>query len=281
MLSTDDLLLIETLARTARPTVAAATLNIHLATLYRRLKDLEREAGTPLFQRLGGRYSPTPLGSELARAASAIQVNLAEAQRRMAGGEQRLEGRITITTADSLVPLVTAMLPAFHRRYAGVRFDLRVSNDFADMARYEAEVAIRPTRSPPETLVGRRAGSFGYGIYVATGAAEDPPWITLDDSLAAIPASRWLSGRMSDDEILLRVNSMWSAAAAAAAGLGKALLPTYLARHFGLRACGEPVAELESEVWLLIHPDLRHTPRIQAFMEFAASDLRGRLRSDQ
>lgn len=279
MLSTDDLLLIGTLAQTAKPTAAAAALNIHLATLYRRLKDLEAEAGTPLFQRIGGRYSPTTLGAELALAAAAIQTSLVEARRQMAGGEQRLEGRITITTADSLVPLVTALLPAFHRLYAGIRLDLFVSNDFADMARYEAEVAIRPTRSPPETLVGQRAGSFDYGIYAGRDAPDDLPWIALDDSLSAIPSSRWLSGHVSEAEIALRVNSMWAAAQAAAAGLGKALVPTYLARHLGLRQCGEPVAELQSEVWLLIHPDLRRAPRIQAFMDFVAGGLRTQLKS--
>lgn len=279
MLSTDDLLLIGTLAQTARPAAAAAALNMHPATLYRRLKDLEAAAGTPLFQRIGGRYSPTMLGRELALAATAIQTSLAEARRQMAGGEQRFEGRITITTADSLVPLITALLPAFHRLHAGIRLDLVVSNDFADMARYEAEVAIRPTRSPPETLVGQRAGSFGYGIYAGRDAPDDLPWIALDDSLSAIPSSRWLSGRVSEAEIALRVNSMWAAAQAAAAGLGKALVPTYLARHLGLRAYGEPVAELQSEVWLLVHPDLRRAPRIGTFMDFAAGKLRTQLKS--
>ncbi|MBE1528937.1 DNA-binding transcriptional LysR family regulator [Sphingopyxis sp. OAS728] len=274
MLSTDDLLLIGALARTGRPTVAATALNIHLATLYRRLKDLEAEAGAPLFQRMGGRYSPTTLGEELALAATAIDASLADARRQMAGGGRQLEGRITITTADSLVPLITGMLPAFNNRYAEIRVDLIVSNDFADMARYEAEVAIRPTRSPPETLVGRRAGSFDFGVYAAKGAPDDLRWIVLDDSLSSIPSSRWLSGRVSEAEVALSVNSMWAAAQAASAGVGKALVPTYLARHLGLRACGVPVAELQSEVWLLIHPDLRRTPRIQAFMDFAGDQIR-------
>ena len=78
-------------------------------------------------------------------------------------------------------------------------------------------------------------------------------------------------------EIALRVNSMWSAGQAAAAGLGKALLPDYLAKQFGLRSLGEPVDGLGSEVWLLIHADLRRTPRIRSFMDFAGRLLRVRL----
>ncbi len=279
MLSTDDLLLIAALARSGKPAPAAAGLNVHLATVYRRLKELEQEAGAPLFQRLGGQYVPTPLGSELVRAAVGVEANLAEARRQLAGGEQRLAGRITLTTPDSLVPLVSTLLPPVRRKHAGIRFDLVVSNTFADMARYEAEVAIRPTRSPPETLVGQRAGAFRYAIYVKSGTREDLPWIALDDSLLAIPAARWLTAHVAEEEIVLRVNSMWAAAQAAAAGLGRALLPDYLHRSFDLDRQGDFIGALESEVWLLIHPDLRRTPRIQAFMDLAAGKLRAQLKA--
>lgn len=279
MLSTDDLLLIAALARSGKPAPAAAGLNVHLATVYRRLKELEQEAGAPLFQRLGGQYVPTPLGSELVRAAVGVEANLAEARRQLAGGEQRLAGRITLTTPDSLVPLVSTLLPPVRRKHAGIRFDLVVSNTFADMARYEAEVAIRPTRSPPETLVGQRAGAFRYAVYVKSGTREDLPWIALDDSLSAIPAARWLATHVAEAEIVLRVNSMWAAAQAAATGLGRALLPDYLHRSFDLDRQGDFIGALESEVWLLIHPDLRRTPRIQAFMDLAAGRLRAQLKA--
>ena len=279
MLSTDDLLLIAALARSGKPAPAAAGLNVHLATVYRRLKELEQEAGAPLFQRLGGQYVPTPLGSELVRAAMDVEANLAEARRQLAGGEQRLAGRITLTTPDSLVPLVSTLLPPVRRKHAGIRFDLVVSNTFADMARYEAEVAIRPTRSPPETLVGQRAGAFRYAVYVKSGTREDLPWIALDDSLSAIPAARWLATHVAEAEIVLRVNSMWAAAQAVAAGLGRALLPEYLHRSFDLDRQGDFIGALESEVWLLIHPDLRRTPRIQAFMDLAAGRLRAQLKA--
>ncbi|MCW5708903.1 LysR family transcriptional regulator [Shinella sp.] len=279
MLSTDDLLLIAALARSGKPAPAAAGLNVHLATVYRRLKELEQEAGAPLFQRLGGQYVPTPLGSELVRAAMDVEANLAEARRQLAGGEQRLAGHITLTTPDSLVPLVSTLLPPVRRKHAGIRFDLVVSNTFADMARYEAEVAIRPTRSPPETLVGQRAGAFRYAVYVKSGTREDLPWIALDDSLSAIPAARWLATHVAETEIVLRVNSMWAAAQAAATGLGRALLPDYLHRSFDLDRQGDFIGTLESEVWLLIHPDLRRTPRIQAFMDLAAGRLRAQLKA--
>lgn len=278
MLATSDLLLIEALARLGRPAAVATSLNIHLATVYRRLKELEQEASAPLFQRIGGRYTPTQLGSELARAATSIQTSLFEARRQLAGGDQQLSGIVTVTTTDSLVALVMPLLEDVHRRFKDIRFDLTVSNSFADMSRYEAEVAIRPSRTPPETLIGQRAGSFHYGIYARERDRLDLPWIVLDNSLSSIPSARWLASRISDAETVLRVNSMWAAAQAAAAGLGKALLPEYLGRPLGLAQYGEFIEELESAIWLLVHPDLRRTPRIRTFMDIAANTLRADLR---
>lgn len=277
MLSTDDLLLIGVLARAGTPAAAATVLRVHLATLYRRLKELERQAGAPLFRKIDGRYSPTSLGTELARMAAAIEANLAEAQRQLVGGEQRLEGRIAITTADSLIPLVTELLRSFRAKHTGIQFDLIVSNTFADMARYEAEVAIRPTTTPPETLIGRKAGSFAYGIYATDHDLGHLPWIGLDDSLASIPAGRWLRDHISEAEIALRVNSMFAAGHAAAAGLGKALLPDYLAQQLALQPIENRINGLDSEVWLLIHADLRRVPRISTFFEFAGRFLQGQL----
>ena len=55
------------------------------------------------------------------------------------------------------------------------------------------------------------------------------------------------------------------------AGLGLALLPVYLARH-----C-ETVVEVEKaqtdsnwEIWLLAHPDVRRSARVNAFYDFVA-----------
>jgi DNA-binding transcriptional LysR family regulator len=70
---------------------------------------------------------------------------------------------------------------------------------------------------------------------------------------------------------------MFAAGHAVAAGLGKALLPDYLAKQLGLRPIEKRVNGLDSEVWLLIHADLRRTPRIITFVEFAGRFLRGRL----
>jgi len=273
----EDLKLIGTLARHSTVAATATALNSHLATIYRRLKTLEKQAGERLFDKIDGRYEPTPLGSELAALSDSVQDRLAEARRRLTGGDKRLMGRIVVTTADSLVPLVSRLIEAFRNENPDLSFDLVVANSFADIGRYEAEVAIRPTRAPPEALVGRMAGTFGYGIYSAADRPTSDKWVTLDDSLAAIPSSRWLAKQVPIDSIVVRVNSMWAAAQAVTAGIGKALLPDYLGQEFKLVREERQIPEIDSQVWMLIHADLRQTARIRAFLDFGTPYIRARL----
>ena len=68
------------------------------------------------------------------------------------------------------------------------------------------------------------------------------------------------------------------AAEAAASGLGRAVLPEYLA-DARLRGVGEAIPELASELWVLSHPDLKASPRIRAFTAFATEHLRQALSS--
>jgi DNA-binding transcriptional LysR family regulator len=61
---------------------------------------------------------------------------------------------------------------------------------------------------------------------------------------------------------------------AAAAGIGIALLPCFLAdKEPGLVRLTPPDAAPPGGLWLLTHADLRHTARVRAFMDFAADHI--------
>jgi DNA-binding transcriptional LysR family regulator len=63
-------------------------------------------------------------------------------------------------------------------------------------------------------------------------------------------------------------------AKAAADGAGIALLPCLIGRATpGLVQVGAPKPELAEGLWLLTHEDLRHTARVRAFMDFAATEI--------
>ena len=258
----DDLRLVAALADGKGARHAARLLGSHVATVYRRLQALEQQLGLQLFERIDGDFQPTPAGAELIAAATDVTARLGVLSRRLAADRGRLVGDLSVTTTDSLFALVAEAVRPFQTAHPEVRLHLTVANAMADMARHEADVAIRPTSTPPETLVGRRVASVAFAVYApAADAAEQ--WIALDESLSDVRSQQWLARRI--DAPALRVNSMWAAAEACAAGLGRAVLPDYLARRFSLTEL-EPVADLESAVWILFHPDHRTTPRVRYFV---------------
>lgn len=277
MIDYDDVRLVAAIAGAGGVRGAQARLGTHIATIYRQLRELEKRTGGALFERLGENLVPTGRAEPFLEAAEELRDRLAEIERRVAAQDDRLVGPLHVTTADTLLDIACACLKAFGEAHPGIALSLEVSNSFADLGRREADVAIRPTLTPPETLVGRRVARFSYAVYASEASATG--WIGLDAALSALPAAQWLKANVTESEIGLRVNSLTGAAAAAEAGWGRALLPDYLGSSRRLARLGESIDALASELWVLYHPDLKGNPRVRAFSDFSAKWLRTRLNS--
>jgi DNA-binding transcriptional LysR family regulator len=270
MLTQSDIDLVGCIVDSGSVRVASDTLGRHPATVYRQIRTLQTRLGEPLFQKANGTYSPTLLALTIARAAEDNRSRLVLLNRQVSGAAQRLAGNLTVTTTDSLCEIVGSGIAAFTLAYPDIRINLVLSNSFADLARYEADVAIRPTQNLTGDLVGRRAARFDYSVYKMPGAPDR--WIAFGASLAKIPSARWLAQQIASDDGVASVESMLAAATLCKAGVGKAVLPTYL--DAGLLAISGPIKELASDIWVLAHDDLRSTPRVSAFTSAISRHLR-------
>lgn len=275
MIDYDDVRLVAAIATAGGVRGAQARLGTHIATIYRQLRELEKRTGGVLFERRGDNLVPTGRAEPFLEAAEELRDRLAEVERRVAAQDDRLVGPLHVTTADTLLDVACACLKAFGEAHPGIALSLEVNNSFADLGRREADVAIRPTLTPPETLVGRRVARFSYAVYARDMSLDG--WIGFDATLSALPAAQWLKANVTDEMIGLKVNSLMAAAVAAEAGWGKALLPDYLGATRRLSRMGDNVEELASDLWVLSHPDLRGNPRVRAFSDFSAKWLRTRL----
>lgn len=289
MIDWTDLRYFAAVSRAGSLAGAARALGVNHSTVFRRINSLESTLAVKLFERGRDGYVLTAEGEEMMATALGVEESITALDRRMAGKDYRLSGSIRVTTTETIAStLLEPHLRDFHEAYPGIQVELVISNEFFSLSKRDADIALRPTRNPPEELVGRRLAGLAWAVYGATRylAHRSRPRRTADlakhdhvagdDSLSHLEVTRWLRRRVPDARIVLRSNSVAALCGAARAGLGLAVLPCFLADpHTDLVRVLGPVAELDSELWLLTHGDLRHTARVRAFMEFVGQSVAG------
>ncbi|MFG1249643.1 MULTISPECIES: LysR family transcriptional regulator [unclassified Xanthobacter] len=292
MIPWDDFRLVRAIAETGSLAGAAEQLAVNHSTVFRRLGTLEQQLGARLFERARAGYVPTPMGEEMVRLAEHMADEVLAVERRITGQDLRPSGELRVTTNDTLlVHMLTPIFASFRAAYPEIRLDVVISNQSLSLSKRDADVAIRASDRPGDTLVGRRMASIAWGIYGS--AAQDiagpldpadlrrHDWIGFSDNLGAIKPAKWLRERVGEEKIIYRVNTVLGLAEAAAAGIGLALLPCFIAAVTpGLVQLMGRQSELESGLWLLTHPDIKATARVRTFMEHAGREigkLRGRI----
>ena len=278
----DDLRLVLAVAQEGTLSGAARHLRVTHSTVFRRLGAIEEGLGVRLFERFRDGYSPTPAGETVAAQAARFADDFVALERRLSGQDLRPSGTVRITTTDTICAMLMRHVPALREAHPEILLEVTVSNGMANLTRREADVAIRPTPEPPETLVGRRIANIAHAVYGSptylSRHGDDPSdleWIGLDDTLATTVIGRWMRENVRDAQIGLRVDALPALKDAACAGVGVALLPCYLGDEEVELRRAPPAAgpDVRSSLWLLTHSDLKRTARIRAVMDFLAIAL--------
>lgn len=289
-LSWDDLRIVRAIGKNGALAPAAEMLGINSSTIARRLTKVEEVLGTTLFDRRRTGYVTTAEGDELIALAERVELDVVSVARRVSGHSQGLAGDLRITTSDSiLLYLLTPLIASFKAQNPAIRVEVIVGNTSLNLARGEADIAVRATDKPPKNLFGRKVATIAWAPYVAapvpaspcpgTGALLDRQWVSYGGQLSGLKANRFVDQRVHQSNIAYRTDSVAGAAAAIAAGLGVGYLPCMLGDVSpDLVRVGAIEPELDDELWLLTHPDIRKSGRIYAFMTHcikAISDHRG------
>lgn len=271
-------------------TEAATRLGIDHSTAYRRLKTMEQGLGVQLFDRLpGGVYRSTEAGARLAAGAEKMEDEALELQRDLLGRDGRLSGRLRVTSSETLASSrLTRLLARFRQMHGGIRVELAIDNRVLSLARRETDIALRPVRPRQGNLWGRRLSGIAWTLYASpsylemTGGAladlealDHHSLIGWEEGTAGIAPAEWLARAAPADAFVYRTNSLVNQLAAAQEGIGLALLPCYLADPAlsVVRAAEAPIPELEGELWIVTHADLKNTARVRAFFDVVGEGL--------
>jgi len=286
-LTWEDFRLVKAVADARGMPGAAALLGLSLSTIFRRLGQIEAALGTTLFERRRAGYAPTPAGEEMVAVANGMDEQASGFARKVAGREILPAGEVRIATADALfVHLLAPLCARFQATCPDIRLDIAVGNPPLNLSKRDADIAIRATDTPPENLVGRRAARLGWALY---GRAADFPdstrlpdsealttrrWVGLDDSAMPIPVAKFTRARVAEANLVLRANTVLGLAEAIGAGIGLGYLPCFVGDvRPSLLRLGAPDERFAADLWLLTHPDLRHSPRIRILLDFLAAEL--------
>jgi DNA-binding transcriptional LysR family regulator len=281
----DDLRFFLAVARAGSLSGAARALGVNHATVSRRLRALEARVGAQLFERRPDGWAPSEPGREMLSAALRIEDEIQGVDRRVSGRDARLAGPLRVAMSDLAAHTLLPQLRAFSEAFPEIALELTVSNHPSDLARREADVALRVTEAPAESLVGRRLVTIATTIYASLeylerqrdlADLEAQAWLGLDGSLAEVPAARWMRQHVPRARIVARLDSLLLAYAAVRAGLGVALLPCVVGdADPELRRVAPGLLLRDSALWALTHADLRATGRVRAFLDFMRDAIAG------
>ena len=184
----DDARIFLAVAREGSFSSAAKRLGVQHSTVSRRIRTLEKKLATPLVERKSSGYVLTEAGEELKQSACRIENELLSFEGAVSGQAEDVAGELRVTAIANMAS--TVLMPYFARfsaAYPKVELSVQVTNNSVRLSEREADVAIRQTNKPQETLIGTRLttvasavyGSRDYCAAVKSGQAAEK-WIGVD-----------------------------------------------------------------------------------------------------
>jgi DNA-binding transcriptional LysR family regulator len=268
----DDIRYFLELTRHGKLTATARVLGVEHSTVSRRVAALEKRLGIRLFDRLPKSWNLTKEGEELLAYAHRIEEE-ALAFSRASMGIGALRGTVKISAPPVFAShFLVPRLAALRHRWPGIMIEMIGEARQANLFRREADLAIRLSRPDEPGLAARLLAEMGYGLYGAAGwlerQAQDWEFIGYDEALRETPQQAWLEKLSAGRPFVFRANDLAALYQACRAGLGLAVLPHFLARDDpALFAIRDHPCPMNRPIWMVIHPDVRRSPRVKLVAE--------------
>jgi DNA-binding transcriptional LysR family regulator len=249
-ISTDMLAAFVQVAATLSVSAAAAELGVGKSVVSKRIALLEAALKATLFSRSTRKVALTPAGEAYLEHARLALAAVALGEERLRDQRRQLTGQIRITAPVSWGQRVLApLLPGFLASHPAIEIDLLLADRLMDIAHERIDIALRWTPQSASDVRAETLVEIGWAVVASPAylAAAGTPQEPAD--LAAHPCMSYWRDNADDAWVLadgnrrhsVRVRGRYHAndtqavADATVAGLGIALLPTYV--------CNDPLAD--------------------------------------
>jgi len=273
-------------------TAAARKLNIGQSSVSRQIRALEDSLNITLFNRHARGLVLTQEGEYLYQTAREVARRLGGAEEALAEARGAPRGRLVVTTMISFGAMwLTPHLRAFIRKYPEINLQLNLSDQDVDLARREADVAIRFHEPYQSDLIARPLVKVHHHIYAAPdyierrGVPTSPPDLDNHDIITYGPTTpeqikdiNWTltvgaGGRTRRP--VLEVNNMYGVLRAIEGGIGLAAIPDYLAAYNKSLVRLLPDIEGPAFQTYFVYPqELRGSRRVAVFRDYLIGQVR-------
>ena len=221
---------------------ASRKLGMPLATVSRKVSELEAHLKTRILNRTSRRLELTDAGRDYVAACKRIIEEIEEAERAASGEYKAVKGNLVITAPIvfgrlHVLPIVTDFLKA----YPDIDIRLVLSDQVASLLEEHVDIAVRVGTLPDSRIIASRVGSIrlvacASPAYVAAhGLPKKPSDLSSHDCITfdrLASASEWTfrSGKTNVAVVIrsrLTVNTAEAAIDAAIAGLGVTRVLSY------------------------------------------------------
>lgn len=256
----DDARLFIEIARAGSLAAASRALGIDQTTVGRRLRRFERDIGGPLFSTSRGERQLTALGERVAERARALEVSMAALKALAADDKTSPEGVVRVSASSMVMRhMLLPRVGILRARHPKIRLELSASDEIADLARLECDIAVRLTQPADGDYLVKRIGDIVFRAYErVTGSATD--FAGLTGRLRALPESKWLDA--IQPQPFIRVNDADLLLHAVKSGAVKAFIPT-IAADDSLRPVPDTPG-FRRDVWLVSRSDMAGSAPIRA-----------------
>ena len=284
-LTAPDLDVLLALVRAGNLAGAGQLIGVDGSTVFRSVKRAESALGQRLFERSRAGYRPTEVGLRLAQHAERIETELEGARATAQADGGAVSGAVRISTTDDILSgLLMPALGSLMAQHPGLQIEVSASNQLANLTQRDADIALRATKRPPPHVVGRLLGPIRLALFGARALvrgrrkAFDPSgadWIALDDALPeCASAVQWRRRHHPQVVPRILVNNIQSVFDGIVAGAGIGVVPLFMAQaRDDVVALSESIAECETQLWLLTHPESRHLRRISTVASYLSDAI--------
>lgn len=287
MFNWNDLRFLLAVATEGSTIAAARTLGVNQSTVQRRLAELEGKLGHRLVERLPSGYQLTEFGAAVLPQAQNVAAAIEDFVLSVEEQSRSLERIVRVTCPEPIAFRLTqsGLLDKFHAAHPALKIEFVLNDKYVDLAKGEADVALRSGDTEDSVLVGRKIADSLWALYASqsyvaqhgapasVGDLADHPLIGFEESMTKHRTVSWLKEVAPGAQYAARNTSVLGLIYAAKASVGVAPLPMSLGDSEPdlVRILG-PIPELTRAWRILTHPDQRHTVGVSALFDFILSE---------